>query len=168
MRTRALLSFLSIATLAANLAAPAFAASMKTIPQSVPNGELIRYVYNVTFPMGCDQAAQMARNLRFKPETDPATMHKVMASYMACANGPYGKGSYAVSNTATYAASAAALLAARQETGAQALQDAHFAKKASGVVLAYRHNNYTVSAYTTNASRINKDATALIAGLTTG
>jgi hypothetical protein len=168
LKTRAILSFLSGAALATSLALPGLAASTTTIPQSVPNGELIRFVYNVSFPMGCDQAAQMARNLRFKPATDPKTMHAVMASYMACANGPYGKASYAVSNTATYASSAAALLAARQETGSQALRDAHFAKKASGVVLGYRHNNYTVSVYTTNASRINKDATALIAGLTAG
>ncbi len=155
----------------------ALAVNSVSAPQSVTTDELQRFIYQADYPTWCGQSGQLARELRAKPTTDPKTMHAIMkANISECANTSFGQSHPALWTTAVFGAASAALLAARHETGAQALKDADHAKKWSNDLVNFVHTpgpgmmgrpgaNTQPSAYRTNAGRINRDADALIAAL---
>jgi hypothetical protein len=155
----------------------ALAVNAVSAPQSVTTDELQRYIYQADYPTWCGQSGQLARDLRAKPTTDPKTMHAIMKANIAeCANTSYAQSHPALWTTAVFGAASAALLAARHETGAQAMKDAEHAKKWSSDLVNFVHQpgpammgrpgaNTTPSMYRTNAGRINRDAEALITAL---
>ena len=171
MRTSTLLSLAFLAL----LSAVARAATAVSAPQSVTTEELQRYIYQASYPTWCGAANQAAMEMRVKPTTDPKTLHGVMkANITECANTPYAQQRPALWNTAVFGAAAAALLAARHEPAAAAIQDATHAKNWSADIVKFTHtpgpahggpSGNTPSMYRTNAGRINSDATALLAGL---
>jgi len=153
----------------------ALAATGASVPQSVPTAELQRYIYQANYPNWCGAAGQAVREMRVKPSTDPKVMHGIMkANITECANTPYAQQHAAVWNTAVFGAAAAALIAARHETGAAAIQDATHAKNWSEDIVKFTHqpgagsggpSQYTPSMYRTNANRMHGDAVALLAAL---
>ncbi len=159
------------------LPAVAIAASTVSASQSVTTDELQRFIYQADYPTWCGAAGAAAREMRAKPSTDPKTMHGIMkANIPECANTSYAQSHPALWTTAVFGAAAAALIAARHETGAQALEDAHHAKTWSGDLAGFVHTpgpammgrpgaSTTPSMYRTNAGRINRDAIALISAL---
>jgi hypothetical protein len=158
---------------------PSFALAVNAVsaPQSVTTDELQRFIYQANYPTWCGQSGQLARELRVKPTTDPKTMHAIMkANITECANTSYAQSHPTLWTTAVFGAASAALLAARHETGAQALKDANHAKTWSGDLVGFVHQpgparmgapgaGTTPSMYRTNAGRINRDAIALIDAL---
>ena len=175
LRTTAIIATLAVVPLAA-LAAPtptpmSTVPAIVTAPQSVTTKELQRYIYAPNYPVWCNTAGQAAREMRVKPTTDPKTMHGIMrANIVDCAGAPYAQQHPALWNTAVFAASAAALIAARHEAPAQAFQDATHAKNWSADIAGFTYadagasglNSSTPSMYRTNAGRINGDAVALL------
>jgi hypothetical protein len=169
----------SAALTALALLLPSIAAAAATpvsAPQQVTIGELQRYIYAPSYPTWCYQAGEAARKMRVKPSTDPATMHAIMsANILNCANTTYAQQHASLWNTAVFAASAAALIAARNEPPAQAYQDATHAKNWSADIAGFTRadagasglNSSTPSMYRTNAGRINTDAVALLAAIQT-
>jgi len=147
--------------------------------QQIPDSELGLFMTRIGFPMQCGDAAVMANKLRATKttSTDPKLMHQVMKTYYACATGPYGKYHPSLYNTATFGFAAAALMAARHEPAAQALQDAKLARESAQSVAAYMSSpnanqsgpySSSPSVYRTNSNRIVSDATALTAYLKAG
>jgi hypothetical protein len=161
-----------IAAVTLLLPSAVLAASTAAAPQGVTGGELQRYIYQAQFPSWCGDAGMVAREFRVKPSTDPKTLHNVMKTYIACANGSYAQNHPALWNTAIFGAAAAALLAARHEGSQTALRDATYAANWSQDIVNFTHQpgagnpgpgSNTPSMYRTNADRMHKDATALIA-----
>jgi hypothetical protein len=139
--------------------------------QSISDGELARFTYAQQFPLGCQEAAYTSNRLRAKPTTDPATLHEAANTFLACAASPYGEGSSALFNRATFAAAAAFLLASRNEAAPQAARDASLARQLAASIVDYRRPNSVrtpalnndPSPYRTDAGRIVRDATSLLA-----
>ena len=161
---------MALSTAVARAAAPVSA------PQGISDGELQRFIYLQGYPMFCSESAQMARDMRAKPTTDPKFLHKVMkANIGECANTQQAQKAPAVWTTAVFAGAAAALLAARHEQPAQALQDAKHAEQWSNDLVNFERQpgyanvgpgqNYSPSMHRTDAGRINRDAAALIKAL---
>lgn len=139
------------------------ASAMTTAKQGISNGELLRFIYTARYPLGCVDADAAARALRQNPTSDVATLHHIMAVDLACARGPYGLHSRELANGAITSASAAALLAARHESGADALRDARAARAGSKRVVDDRKDyHFQPSIFTEMAGRINRDANALL------
>jgi hypothetical protein len=167
-------SLLSLAVIGL-LGSVAQAATAVSAPQSVTTQELQRYIYQANYPTWCGAASQAAREMRVKPTTDPKTLHGVMkANITECANTPYAQQRPALWNTAVFGAAAAALLAARHESAAAAIQDATHAKNWSADIVKFTHSpgpgnggpsSNTPSMYRTNAGRIHNDANALLEAL---
>jgi hypothetical protein len=161
--------------MAALLPAVTLAATAVSAPQSVKNSELQRYIYAPNYPTWCGAAHQAAMAMRVKPTTDPKTLHGVMKANIAeCANTSYAKQHPQLWNTAVFAGAAAALLAARHEPPAHAVQDATHAKNWSADLINFTHSpgagrpgpgNNLPSSYRTDAGRINNDAVALLNAL---
>jgi len=154
---------LLLSSVAFGAIAPPYAAH-----QSVPDGELLRWIYTLTFPTQCPAAGQAVRNLRVKPTTSPTAMHATANAFLECAKTDWAKAHNGLYNMSVFGAAAAALIAARHEPPAAALNDAHFAKKVSAAVASYTspNSNYiNPSKFRTEANQINADATALIAAL---
>src|SRR5271165_1199579 len=169
---RILGSLAALAALALVLPASVLAASSSAMmaSQKVPNDEVLRWVYQVPFPVACGAAQRVAAGLRVKPTTDVATMHNAIKEYVACAKSPTGQHVAGLANGAFFGAAAAALLAARQETGQAAATDAFFARDVSQDLINYNRTpmgSSNPSVVRTNASRINADAVALIGVLGT-
>jgi len=146
-------------------ASPVLAATtMYAAQQSVPNDEMLRWIYNIPFPQQCATANQAVRDLRFKPTTDVATMQKTITAMKTCANSNWAKHNVGLQNSAFFAAAAASLIAARQEPPQQALHDASFAKAISAALVKYTQqpNEVLPSIYRTNSSRMHADAVALL------
>jgi hypothetical protein len=100
----------------------------------------------------------------------------MIATFVECARGPWAASNGGLFNSAVFAASSASLLAARYETGSAAFSDAQNAAHGADLIVNYQHglrpgqsanmvNKYAPSAYLTDAGRIKRDATALIASL---
>jgi len=164
----------AVAILAALVPSIAAAVAPISAPQQVATGELQRYIYAPSYPNWCMAAGEAARKMRVKPTTDPNTMHAIMnANVLQCANTPYARQHATLWNTAIFAASAAALIAARHEPPSQAFQDATHAKNWSATIAGFTRadagasglNSGTPSMYRTNAGRINSDAIALLAAI---
>jgi len=152
----------------------ALAVATVTAPHNVSTEELQRFIYRNTYPNWCGAAGMAAREMRVKPSTDPSVMHGIMrANINDCANQTYAQQHPGLWNTAVFAASAAALIAARHEAPAAALRDATHAKNWSADIVAYtrQQNTYrqsgSPSPYRTDAGRINRDATTLIGAIQT-
>lgn len=166
-------AFVTTAALLPSLGA---AQSTASVPQSVTTVELQRYIYAPAYPTWCGASGQAARDMRVNPTTDPVRLHAVMqANIEKCANTSFAKQNPPLWNTAVFAAAAAALLAARNEPAAQALQDATHAKNWSSDIAGFTHQpgagrpgpgSNLPSMYRTNAGRITTDAVALISALT--
>jgi hypothetical protein len=144
--------------------------------QSISEGELQRMVTTGSYPIGCQDATLASKRLRGNPTTDPAALHDAAKAYHACASGPYGAGSSALRNQANFNTAAALLLAARHEADAAAKSDAQTARTLAQAIVDYRRPdnvrtpglNNDPSAYRTDAGRIARDASALLATLAEG
>lgn len=167
-------SLLSLAIIGL-LGSVAQATTAVSAPQSVTTQELQRYIYQASYPTWCGAASQAAMEMRVKPTTDPKTLHGVMkANISECANTPYAQQRPALWNTAVFGAAAAALLAARHEPPAAAIQDATHAKNWSADLVKFTHSpgpgngrptTNTPSMYRTEAGRMHDDAVALLSAL---
>jgi hypothetical protein len=155
---------LSLITLAATLIAAA--------PQHVSDGELQLFIARSRFPTGCGSAQTATNALRAKPSTDPAVLEAAAKTYHACAVGPYGLHSNELANLSYFAASSALLLAARHSTDPDtAHHDAKYAAAYAQTIIDFRQTPGNrgfsrppnPSPLITDAGRIKKDATALLA-----
>jgi hypothetical protein len=162
-------SFATVAFLASGITAA-------NAMQQIPDGELQRFVYQTRFPVQCGDAGIAVSKMRQSPTTSPPTLHGMIRTFVDCAKGPWSKSNGALFNTSVFAASAAALLAARHEHGLAATVDAHNALHGAKLITAYQSgtrpglpsrttNPYAPSPYITDANRIKTDAQELLAGL---
>lgn len=154
-----------------------FAVASPALAQTthVPNGELYRFTYSGTYPMGCYDASTATAKLRTKnSEHDPDALVAAAKAFIACANGPYGERAAALYNQAMFSAAAATLLAARQQTGKAAHDNAVFARDATTGILGFKRgpasngmltNPNTPSMLSTNALRMHNDAVTLLHNL---
>jgi hypothetical protein len=172
LKNFALFSVIS-GSFAAFTVAAALATGAVSAPQSIPDGELQRFIYNTQFPIACGKAQQASAKLRSRPSTAPADMHAAMEAYKECFQSPTARNQAGLQNTSIYAYSAAALMAARHEPPPQSLTDAQMAAKGCGYVAGFTHETpYNIrisdnspSVYRTNCSRIYQDAKTLAAAI---
>ena len=158
----------------------AAAAALTTLAVAVPqqeltNGELQRFIYQPNYPTVCGAAAQAAREMRVKPTTEPAFLHRVMkANITECAATQWAEQHPPLWNTAVFGAAAAALLASRHEPPGEALRDARHAKDWAEDLMGYVHQpgagmpgpgKNIPSMYRTDAGRIHRDALAIISSI---
>ncbi len=143
-------------------------------PQAVTDAELQRFVGHSHFPLGCGDARDAARAMRANPTTDPQTLADDVHAFQACAAGPYGTQSFALTNVSNFATAAAALLAARHAaTPGDARAQAQRALDAAATVTGFRwppegpgirNVGGEPSPLVTNAGRIQRDAQVLLNG----
>ncbi len=166
-----MIQLLATLTLAAGITAAPGAAN-----QRVSDGQLLRFVYEGNYPIGCQDAALATYALRAKPTTDPAQLHADAERFRTCALGPYGQGSDALRNRANFAAASALLLASRYEPAADAVRDAAAAQTLAEQIVGYRRpdgvrepsRNNDPSPLRTDAGRVARDAGALLASAGNG
>jgi len=144
-----------------------------TVPQHISPDELARLAYDARFPIGCGGATLAANGLRAKPTTDPARLREAAQAFRDCATGPYGLGSNRIAIQSNFSAAAVLLIAARNEPPATARADAAEARALTQSIIAFRQppgargplRDPDPSPLITDAGRINRDATALLAAL---
>jgi hypothetical protein len=141
--------------------------------QHISESELARLASSGKFPVACGDATLAANGLRVKPSIDPDRLRGAAQAFRDCATGPYGLHSNRLALQSNFNAAAALLIAARHEAPASARADAAEARALTQSIIDFRQpagargplRDPDPSPLITDAGRINRDATALLAGL---
>ncbi len=136
--------------------------------QLITTGELQRIIWGSTFPNVCGDVRLAVNGMRAKPTTDPKAMHQFISVVTKCGTSPFAAHYEGLYNMSVYTASAAALIAARNEGPKAAAGDAQFAIDASNIILGVGRGpggGYMNSPYASNARRIGTDAQTLLTQL---